>query len=944
MNKKVLTVCAALLLSSSSFVFASDYVATSFSAKWQTTLTDFNKDGIRWTMDGDKKVGMTLTKDIEFDDERNFLLIDEDNFVLDGAGKTWYGHIVVAGENVTIQNLTIEYTNDFTVAEADGTKLETKSAIAVFASSVKLLNNKIHCQPNTSNSFMNNAISIFPVVPNGKTPNYVITNNKITGANMINPGDDTWPAAPSFGIQIVGNANAGNNGGFTYFTPAEDGSSPEKSAKIDFSTVDLTGTTFDGCATDYAYIEAQGDIIGEDGQVADYDVEDYKVVRIQPNKENEAAIQKALTNAVDNATVLFEGSAEDLLKAIGETDLTEKNVAVQCVDEYDNVISTVVYGEPTNVDNTKPVVKPGEGGSIESSPIPLDYPTDKLANGEEATNLLVVNNQEVKAYRAEGEKTSTVSLSNYNPSNNTEEGENRAELYQWTFSVEATNDGEYKMYLVDNYGQKLTVKDTNDTDRWAYVDIDIDENDGKFTFTQNGQTLPADTYPRKYVLKVSDTEYVYVNANNELDTQTLFGNEFGAGSVDVARIQAGYLLQRFGDHFTLEITYEEKATEDEFDLTSIFEGELAPMKGVYYRDGKAYYDKANAWDKEFMLVNEDGEILAVNTNKEDLISVGKDNHVYPLTTISPRQYANDLADEKNYATTFRFEYEPGQDALSVEKITKIEALVDGVWKPIGCYYDRVDGKLTPTLVAGDNVTLVDEETGTLSIKLNPTSVVNPTAWLNQPVYYTVTVENSNKKAAHYGEILGLKEGKVIDFVDPAKTDQAKPEGQFAIEYVDKENGQKLDNPYYKFTNRETATTWGDKMYADRLYKIDDTTFAYRHDFGFASHMDTLSIEPVKDFTSEDGFVRFTADELNANTYNVAMDVINGPLYVVENHNDRHRIGLDAEEATDWRIEMSTVKVLDAAKDEVAIVPDTVTISTPIRYYVNPTIGWITTEG
>ena len=75
-----------------------------------------------------------------------------------------------------------------------------------------------------------------------------------------------------------------------------------------------------------------------------------------------------------------------------------------------------------------------------------------------------------------------------------------------------------------------------------------------------------------------------------------------------------------------------------------------------------------------------------------------------------------------------------------------------------------------------------------------------------------------------------------------------------------------------------------------------------------------------------------------------MDVINGPLYVVENHNDRHRIGLDAEEATDWRIEMSTVKVLDAAKDEVAIVPDTVTISTPIRYYVNPTIGWITTEG
>ena len=935
MNKKVLTVCAALLLSSSSFVFASDYVATSFSANWQTTLEKFDKQGIDWVISDGNRVGMTLQEDIDFKDERNFLLIDVDNFVLDGNGKTWHGHIVVTGENVTIKNLTIEYTNDFTVAEADGTKLETKSAIAVFASSVKLLNNKIHCQPNTSNSFMNNAISIFPVVPNGKTPNYVITNNEITGANMINPGDDTWPAAPSFGIQIVGNANAGNNGGFTYFTPAEDGSSPEKSAKIDFSTVDLTGTTFDGCATDYAYIEAQGDIIGEDGQVADYDVEDYKVVRIQPDKENEAAIQKALTNAVDNATVLFEGSAEDLLKAIGETDLTEKNVAVQCVDEYDNVISTVVYGEPTNVDNTKPVVKPGEGGSIESSPIPLDYPADKLANGEDATNLLVVNGQEVKAYRAEGEKTSTVSLGKYNPSDNTELW-NRAELYQWTFEVVETQPNEYELRLKDNYGQWLTVNG-----KYAFVATDkisYNKDNGKYTFTLEDadEPLKEGAWPVKYVLKTSEG-YVYVDSNNKLNTQSLYGNQFGAGSVDVARIQAGYLLQRFGDHFTLDITYED-AKENEFDLTSIFEGELAPMKGVYYRDGKAYYDKANAWDKEFMLVNEDGEILAVNTNEEDRLSIGKVNHVYPLTTISPRQWANDQAvgGDHIYATMFRFEYEPGQNASDVQAITKIQAYVEGEWIDLGCYYDRINGQLTPTLAAADGAELIETN---LTIKLNASSVVlNPASWLTQPVYYTVTVKNSNKKAEHYGEILGLNEDGIVDYVDPAKTDQAKPEGQFAIDFTDANNDGEAE--YYTFTNRETGKADSYRLAADRLYKIDATTFAYLH----SNHMDTLAIEPVKDFTSEDGFVRFTADELNANTYNVAMDVINGSLYVVENHNDRHRIGLDAEEATDWRIEMSTVKVLDAAKDEVAIVPDTVTISTPIRYYVNPTIGWITTEG
>ncbi len=921
MNKKVLTVCAALLLSGSSFV------TINAQAGYVHQLGSWaNKEGVSWTVvNGTDTTAMDLTADVEMTDQKNLLLINEPGFHLNGHGKTFKGRIVVTADDVVIENLKIEYTNVFsnTVADenyGDGTVIENKSAITFFANSGTVRNCEISCAVE-EDRFMANGISILPM---SETASFTIENNTITGANkIVSQGTTAGQAAPSFGIVIMGNSNN------TYLT--NNGTKYQSKNLTGFDIASLSTNTITDSATDYGYVEVTGDAV--DGSYK----ENYEAVRITPLVDEESgevtnaeSIQLAIQNASEGANVIFNGDAQTLLAAVegADEDLQNANVAIQCNDIY------VTYGEATAPEGEPAISVDGE--TISS--IPLNYNRRDLADGEEATNLLVVNNQEVKAYRAEGEKTSTVSLSNYNPSNNTEEGKDRAELYQWTFSVEATNDGEYKMYLVDNYGQKLTVNG-----KWAYVDIEIAENDGKFTFTQNGQTLPADTYPTKYVLKVSDTEYVYVNANNELDTQTLFGNEFGAGSVDVARIQAGYLLQRFGDHFTLEITYEEKATEDEFDLTSIFEGELAPMKGVYYRDGKAYYDKANAWDKEFMLVNEDGEILAVNTDKEEYVAAGQNKHAYPLTTISPRQWANDQANggDHIYATKFRFEYEPAQDALSVTEITKIEVYADGAWREIGCYYDKIDGKLTPTLVADGGVGLVEEG---LSITLNPTSVVNPTAWLNQPVYYTVTVENSNKKAAHYGEILGLKEGKVIDFVDPAKTDQAKPEGQFAIEYVDKENGQKLDNPYYKFTNRETATTWGDKMYADRLYKIDDTTFAYRHDFGFASHMDTLSIEPVKDFTSEDGFVRFTADELNANTYNVAMDVINGPLYVVENHNDRHRIGLDAEEATDWRIEMSTVKVLDAAKDEVAIIPDTVTISVPIKYYVNSTITWITTKG
>ena len=910
MNKKVLTLCAAMLLGGSSFV------AVNAQSGYVHELGSWaNKENVTWTVVGQDTTEMTLDGNVELTDQKNLLLINEKGFHLNGNGKTFKGRIVVTADDVVIENLIIDYTNVFTdeVGDenyGDGTTIENKSAITFFANSGTVKDCKITCAAEYER-FMANGISILPM---SATAAFTLENNAISGANpIIENGTLGGQAAPSFGIVIMGNSDN------TYLTNNGKKYKSENLTDFDASITISNIEQITNSATDYGYVEVTG-------TGADYK-ENYKAVRVTPlvnegEITNAASIALAITNATEGASVLFNGDAQTLLNVEG---IENANVAVKCNDAY------VTYGEAEAPAGAVSIKVDDNGNIAEIQHAPLNYDEDKLAEGTDATNLLIVNGQEVKAYRADDATTSTVSLGKYNPSDNTELW-NRAELYQWTFSVEATNEGEYKMYLVDNYGQKLTVDG-----KWAYVDIEITEKDGKFTFTQNGETLPADTYPKKYVLKVSDTEYVYVNANNELDTQTLFGNEFGAGSVDVARIQAGYLLQRFGDHFTLDITYED-AKENEYDLTSIFEGELAPMKGVYYRSNKAYYDKANAWDKEFMLVNEKGEILVVNTNEDDRLSIGKVNHVYPLTTISPRQWANDQAigGDHIYATKFRFEYEPGQNASDVQAITKIQAFVDGTWIDLGCYYDRIDGQLTPTLAAADGAELIETN---LTIKLNASSVVlNPASWLTQPVYYTVTVKNSNKKAAHYGEILGLNEKGIIDYVDPAKTDQAKPEGQFAIDFTDANNDGEAE--YYTFTNRETGKADIYKLYADRLYKIDATTFAYLH----GSHMDTLAIEPVKDFTSEDGFVRFTADELNANTYNVAMDVINGPLYVVENHNDRHRIGLDAEEATDWRIEMSTVKVLDAAKDEVAIVPDTVTISTPIRYYVNPTIGWITTEG
>ena len=909
MNKKVLTLCAGFLLAGSLYN-SMDAVNVTTQAELEALI----ENQVLTLPEGDNE--LTFGPGTFSIPQLRYLIVNSENVTISGTPKNTIvkGHFVLANEGITVKDLTI--VNEPTTTEeagaptyADWSLYFNKTAISVLANSVTITNNKIK-QNKTEESHENALANGITLYPSETTVNYNISNNEIEANAASAAGDWTSTA-----IQLVGKGSVAAIGETiqTY-----------ESADADIDAMAAFGNnTFNNCAVDISdYVVADADAPSSAG----YGV--YEAIQVTPIMENgeisetsKTAIIDAVTNSNANSGVIIKTDLETVKTILDEQDITN-DVAIQ----FNNAV--LLYGDAVNPDPTKPSISIGENGEVTASqPDPLVYPTDKLADGEEAINLLVVDNQEVKAYRAEGEPTSTYMLGNYDPSDNDADSENRAELYQWEFVVveDQNTPGQYQLRLQDNYNQILTVKN-----KYAYVDVVVEKTDAGYTF--DGSTK----YPTKYILRTSDG-YVYVNADNQLDVQPLYGNEFGAGSVDVARIEAGTLLQRFGDHFTLDITYED-TEENEFDLTSIFEGELAPMKGVYYRGNKAYYDKANAWDKEFMLVNEKGEILAVNTDEDDRLSIGKVNHVYPLTTISPRQWANDQAigGDHIYATKFRFEYEPGQNASDVQAITKIQAFVDGTWIDLGCYYDRIDGQLTPTLAAADGAELIETN---LTIKLNASSVVlNPASWLTQPVYYTVTVKNSNKKAAHYGEILGLNEEGIIDYVDPAKTDQTKPEGQFAINFADANNDGEAE--YYTFTNRETGKADTYKLYADRLYKIDATTFAYLH----GSHMDTLAIEPVKGFTSEDGFVRFTADELNANTYNVAMNVINGPLYVVENHNDRHRIGLDAEEATDWRIEMSTVKVLDAAKDEVAIVPDTVTIPTPIRYYVNSTIGWITTAG
>ena len=516
--------------------------------------------------------------------------------------------------------------------------------------------------------------------------------------------------------------------------------------------------------------------------------------------------------------------------------------------------------------------------------------------------------------------------------------ENDALYTVWTLTPTEKTKDQYVLTLVNN-GVTLSTENG-----YVYVDVQVTKNDdGSFSYT----------LPSELVLKTSTNtgdQYVGFDATAEALTETTSINEssqFGAGQIQIAKMYVKDLLPRGAEFFNVTITYL-KNTADETDLTSIFAGNLTPYSYINYDGGDIDKTLSGPNDTEFMLMNEKGQILAVNIDPDARLSEGKDNHVYPLTLIDPSDLMNDIKEggKHYYKVWFSIEYTPGKDATTTGTFGVTDIMVnigDGTtpeWKTIGCYLD----KTVPTLVAADDVLLKD-----VTIELNASKVVNAQNWLNKPAYYTVEVANTNKKAAHYGKVLGLNASGLINYVDPAKTNIELPEGQFSIEYVYQDaKGEDLEYPYYKFTNRETGNSITDyrndnpvefKLDASSLYSVDGgTTFAYRH----GGHMDTLVIKAVTDYKSEDGFKRFTAEDLNANTYNISMPILNGPLYVIENHNDRHRVGLDAEEATDWRIEMSTVRMMDAANDLVRVVPDTVSVPTGISYYV-ANVGWVKTD-
>ena len=902
MNKKVLTLCAGLLLSGS---LASVY-ATDVKQFVEFGVTE--KDGImtaKETSDGVFK----FVADIKLEDNHGAwipcLVIDQEGVTIDGNGHVFEGRLAITAENVTVKNLIIKNT----VNKNGGSYW--KNAISVVADNVKLENNTIICSVGEGDNLIANGIVFFPTA---EKVNYVLTNNTIQNASGVAKNDGSSSSA----FIVAEGAVA---------TGQTDKSAIIKDANFSLATL-IAGNKIEKCDIDYSHDDWTNASGSNDNTPVTKAVQvtpilDEETGEIQ-NKEAIKDLLKLIT--AENASVKFNGPSVQFFAAVKGADIKNVNEAIQCSDKnllFGNVsapdnglVSEKVTKIPTDSED---LIQATNWGNYDA------FETDGTSNKV----VLVWGGATVRAIKdAAGNVSYTMGA--YDP--NSTDG-NEASQYFFTLTPYELQANRYELRLRDCYGNFVKVDG-----QYVTVDnVNVQVNgDGKYEYSSSAtddqwKELDGDNavFPEELALKANNNWVTIDWEKSSFTTvsQSYLAHAFGVADIQVANMYAETLLQRYGEYFTLKIEYDKDGDgEDDTDLTSIFTGELTPVKKVWYDGGDTGYDLADPKATKFMLMNEKNEILALTTDPETTWSSGTNVHAYQLKTISAKEYELDLpvnGGKGYYKTLFSFEYTPGTTPASV---TSIDAIyVDS--REIGCYLD----KQVPVLAGTGNIGTLDA----ITITLNPSAVVDAKTWLTSPVYYNVTVKNANKKAQHYGKVLGLEEEGYVDYVAPENVDQTMPEGQFAIEYVDYEKDQ-WNNPvpaYYKFTNRENRRTF--TVRARDFYEVNmaKNMFAYR-DYQY-NLMDTLEIAPVKNYTSEDGFKRFTAADLNNNTYTVAMRLLNGDsLNVVENHNDKHRVGLDEDKATEWRIEMSQVKLIDATNDFLRYVPDTVTVEVPIRYYVS----------
>ena len=352
------------------------------------------------------------------------------------------------------------------------------------------------------------------------------------------------------------------------------------------------------------------------------------------------------------------------------------------------------------------------------------------------------------------------------------------------------------------------------------------------------------------------------------------------------------------------------------------------LKTVQFEDlwgnrGTSAADLVPATGYEYMLQNEDGDIIVVDLNA--VYAAGASEKKYALKAIDPEVLANALKDDDvkvygRYLYNFKFWVADDFVTGSNQKIAYITVYgLDNVAYKLGC----TDLSGVPTLSAEIYNEAFQAD---LTIKVGTFNTISVKDLLGTtPAFFTVTNVNTKAKYSdNYETVLGLNENAKADYVKADEALVGYPETQWAIRL----EGEKL-----VLANRERPSET--KEYStSQLYKTNKANvFAV---LDGSAKTDTIEFKANTSYTDADGYLRLNAAELRDQSYYVAAasSIFDNVAYLVENHGKNHQIGLDTdkENATEWNIAASMYKGLNNLNETMEYRPDTVVVESNLGYY------------
>ena len=406
-------------------------------------------------------------------------------------------------------------------------------------------------------------------------------------------------------------------------------------------------------------------------------------------------------------------------------------------------------------------------------------------------------------------------------------------------------------------------------------------------------------------------------------------NGIALGVIEVDELSSSELKTIFGSTFGATIKKGNDAVAE-----NPFTGNLKP---VYLNTSTGAVSELDASSTSFMLQNGDGDIIVMKV-KDKYADAQGNTYGYKLDAISPRDLARALSNTStagDYATYFTF-WATEDFNVGIEKaITRI-TVTDQSGNSYCLGSLNVSGKPTLSAENGSNVYYLDA----ISIELGLFNTVDVEKLLGTtPGFFTVTNKNTNKKSENYGKVLGVTTGGLAGYVAADEALIGYPETQWAVTYDD-------ENKELVFKNRENPSLYagwedldGDGNYTDRVYFSLKTTELYNipgKTNVYAYQGDTIEIKINTDYKESDGYVRYNNAEYEDQHYYVGVysPVWNGSAWMVENHNNSHKVGLDTnkENATEWELTPAMEIKRDFDGKILSVTPDTVEIKSILGYY------------